>query len=87
VSQIHITCNDFVAEIGSLLEGEVNPELKARLEQHLAVCAQCTVIYDSMRKTIRILTDTETFELSADEIRTSADQIMERIRGLSGGTP
>ncbi|HVY92359.1 MAG TPA: hypothetical protein VHA14_06410, partial [Bryobacteraceae bacterium] len=74
-------------EIGNLLEGGVNPELKAKLEQHLSVCAQCTVVYDSMRKTIRILTDTGTFELSADEIRTSADEIMARIRGLSGGNP
>ncbi len=42
----------------------------------------CTVIYDSVRKTIRILADTNTFELSATELKTGTESIMARIRSL-----
>jgi anti-sigma factor RsiW len=82
LSQLHISCSDFVAEIGNLLDDEVDPELRAHLEAHLAVCKACTVVYDSTRKTIRILADTETFELSAGELKSGTQSVMARIRAL-----
>ena len=84
MSNIHISCADFVAEMGNLLDDAVDPELRAHLEAHLATCKTCTVLYDSTRKTIRILADTEMFELSTGEIRSGTDNIMARIRALKG---
>ena len=81
MTHLHINCSDFRAEIGNLLDGEVDPQFRAQLEAHLAECKACTVIYDSVRKTIRILADTNTFELSATELKTGTDSIMARIRG------
>jgi predicted anti-sigma-YlaC factor YlaD len=80
LKHIHINCSDFVAEIGNLLDGDVDPALKAHLEAHLAVCKACTVVYDSTRKTLQILADTEMFELSASELRSGTQGIMDRIR-------
>jgi anti-sigma factor RsiW len=82
VNPIHISCSDFVAEIGNLLDGGVDPDLRAHLEAHLAVCKACTVVYDSTRKTIRIVADTGTFELSAGELKTETESVMARIRAL-----
>ncbi len=75
-----VNCSDFVAEVGNLLDGETGAELRAHLEAHLAECQTCQVIYDSTRKTIRIVAGTRTFELPGERLRTGIDQIMARIR-------
>ena len=85
MSQVHFRCSDFVSEISNLLDGEVSAQLRSQLEAHLAVCKHCTAVYDSTRKTIRILADSKTFDLSPAEVRTTTDQIMTRIRKLSEG--
>ncbi len=82
MNPIHIRCADFMAEIGNLLDGDIDPQLRAHLEAHLASCNVCTVVYDSTRKTIRILADSGTFELSPEELRSGTDSIMTRIRAL-----
>jgi len=71
-----------MAGMGNLLDDAVDPELRAHLEAHLATCKTCTVLYDSTRKTVRILADTEVFELSTGEIRSGTESIMARIRAL-----
>jgi hypothetical protein len=75
-----ISCADFIAEIGNYLEGEVAEEVRAQLEQHLSHCQTCTVLVDSTRKTLKIMTDTGTFDLPAPAFRPIAEKIMARIR-------
>lgn len=76
-----ISCADFMEEIGNYLDGELAGDVRARLEAHLAHCKTCTVICDSARKTIQVVTDSGSFELSDATFKPLADGIMERIRG------
>jgi hypothetical protein len=69
--------------MGNLLDDDVSPELRAHLESHLAECKTCGVLYDSTRKTIRILTETEAFELPAGRLASATSDIMARIRALA----
>ena len=82
-----INCSDFVGELSNLLDGDVSSALRANLEAHLAICKSCTVIFDTTRKTIKILADANTFELPANELKASTDQIMARIRAIEEGSP
>jgi predicted anti-sigma-YlaC factor YlaD len=84
-----INCSDFLAEIGNLLDGEVGPELLAHLEGHLKDCRACEVMYDSTRKTIRVLAGSQSFELPPQAIRASSGKIMARIRAMEnkGASP
>jgi hypothetical protein len=75
-----ITCADFMAEIGNYLEGDVADEVRYQLEQHLSHCQTCTVLVDSSRKTLKIVTDTGSFDLPEAAFRPIAEQIMARIR-------
>jgi hypothetical protein len=75
-----ITCADFMTEIGNYLEGDVADEVRHQLEQHLAHCQTCTVLVDSSRKTLKIVTDTGTFDLPESTFRPIAERIMARIR-------
>jgi len=75
-----INCADFMAEIANYLEGDVAEELRQQLEHHLSQCQSCTVLVDSTRKTLKIVTDTGTFDLSEETFRPIADRIMAKIK-------
>ena len=75
-----ISCADFMAEIGDYLEGDVAESVRAQLEHHLAHCQTCTVLVDSTRKTLKIVTDSGTFDLPEATFRPIAQKIMEHLR-------
>ena len=74
------SCAEFLAEFGDYLDGIANPELRARLEEHLRECKTCRVIVDSTQKTIKIVTDHDTFTLSTDDVGPMVSQVMARVR-------
>jgi len=69
-----------MAEIGNYLEGEVAEEVRLQLEHHLSHCQTCTILLDSTRKTLKIVTDAGTFDLPEATFRPIAERIMARIR-------
>jgi len=77
-----ITCADLMAEIGNYLEDDVAEQVRRQLEDHLAHCQTCTVLVDSTRKTLKIVTDTGSFDLPDDASKPITAQIMARIRGV-----
>jgi hypothetical protein len=70
-----------MAAIGDYLEGDVAAEVRLQLETHLSHCTQCQVVYDSARKTVSILTDSGSFDLSEAAAKPIAAKIMAKIRG------
>ena len=78
-----ITCDEFFAEFGDYLENRVPPEVRRELEMHLAQCRACHVLYDSTRKTVKIVTDSSSFELPKDVADSITDRVMAKIRRQS----
>lgn len=74
-----LSCADFLAELGDYLEDGANPELRACLEEHLHVCKTCQVIVDSTRKTIQIVTDSDSFTLPLEKVEPIVQEVMARI--------
>jgi predicted anti-sigma-YlaC factor YlaD len=60
-----IPCREAREELTNYLEGDVTPELRARIEWHLAKCTSCCPYYDSVRRLIRMLGETRLIELPA----------------------
>jgi predicted anti-sigma-YlaC factor YlaD len=75
-----ITCEEFMADFGNYLEGEVAGELRRQIESHLSHCRTCQVVYDSTRKTVKIVTDSRSFDLPDEAAKQIVAQIMARIR-------
>jgi len=75
-----ISCTDFMAEVGNYLDGDVAAEIRAQIEAHLAHCRQCQVVYDSARKTVKILTDSGSFDLPDSAVKPIAEQVIAQIR-------
>ena len=75
-----ITCDEFMAELGSYLEGDAAVEVRQQLESHLSHCQTCEVVYDSTRKTVKIVTESDSFDLPDAAAKAIAGRIMTRIR-------
>ncbi len=75
-----ISCTDFMAEIGNYMDGDAVAEVRSQIENHLAHCQTCQVVYDSARKTVRILTESGSFDLPEASSRPLAEKVMARIR-------
>ena len=69
-----------MAAIGDYLDGDVAAEIRLQLETHLSHCTTCQVVYDSAKKTVRILTESGSFDLPEAVSKTVADNVMARIR-------
>ena len=76
------SCADFLAEFGDYLDGCAKPEIKSCIEEHLRECRTCQVIVDSTSKTIRIVTETDSFLLPADDVEPIVQNVMSRVRKL-----
>jgi anti-sigma factor RsiW len=59
------SCEALRAQLSNLLDDEVPGDVRAQIDRHLAECRTCQVIVDSARKTVRIVTESGSFELDA----------------------
>jgi predicted anti-sigma-YlaC factor YlaD len=75
-----ITCDEFFAEFADYLENEVSPEVRQELELHLSQCRACHVLYDSTRKTVKIVSESDSFELPQDVFDPIIDRVMAKLR-------
>ena len=69
-----------MAELGDYLEGQSAVEVREQLEFHLSHCRVCRVIYDSMRKTVKIVTETGSFDLPQEVSEAVTSRIMAKLR-------
>jgi hypothetical protein len=75
-----ITCDEFFAEFADYLENQVSPEVREELELHLSQCRACHVLYDSSRKTIKIASESNSFELPQKVFDPIIDRVMSKLR-------
>lgn len=73
-----LDCRQVLAELSNYLDGEVLPEVKRALEQHLAKCHRCALVYDTTRRTLKIVTESGPFEISL----ASSARLHARLREL-----
>jgi anti-sigma factor RsiW len=75
-----ITCEEFFAEFADYLDNQVSPEVRQELELHLSHCRACHVLYDSSRKTVTILSESDSFELPQKVFDPIIDRVMAKLR-------
>jgi len=61
-------CRQFLEEMSNYVDGEVSVGIREAIQEHLAFCHKCEVLYNSTQKTIQIVSDCreETFPLPDD---------------------
>jgi anti-sigma factor RsiW len=58
-----LNCKHVWAQISNYIEGDVDPELREAVEQHLAHCRHCAAVLDSTRNILVLIADDRVFEL------------------------
>jgi predicted anti-sigma-YlaC factor YlaD len=48
------SCRDHLGALSDYLDGDLQPELCAEIERHLAECGNCRVVVDTLRKTVML---------------------------------
>jgi anti-sigma factor (TIGR02949 family) len=70
-------CKGLVASISEYLDGELPQELCDELERHMAECENCTIVVNTMRKTIELYKQPEMNEPLPEDIK---NRLYHRLR-------
>ena len=62
---IEISCIEVWREVSNFVDGEVDAELRARMEAHFKGCAHCTAILDGMKNVVKLMGDGVEYEMPA----------------------
>jgi anti-sigma factor RsiW len=79
-----LPCNEFVELVTDYLDGTLDAELVARIDQHLEICAGCRSVLAQWREIVRLagrLAETDVEEVDAG-VRT---RLMAAFRERRGG--
>jgi len=60
---LEIDCLEVWRNISDVIDDEVTPELRERIEQHFKACAHCKAIYDGANNVVKIVGDERAFDL------------------------
>jgi anti-sigma factor RsiW len=66
MSMTEISCVEVWREISNYIDAAIDPELRARMEAHLKVCAHCTAVLDGTRNVVKLLADGVEYDLPPD---------------------
>jgi len=58
-----VNCQEVWREISSYLDGEIEPGLRAALEEHFRGCKRCTAVLDGARNVVQLYGDERMFEV------------------------
>ena len=57
MSVIEISCMEVWREISNYIDGEIDADLRARMEAHFRVCAHCKAVYDGTKNVVKLVAD------------------------------
>jgi hypothetical protein len=57
MKMIEISCLEVWREISNYIDGDVNAELRVRMEAHFKVCAHCKAVLDGTKNVVKLLAD------------------------------
>jgi predicted anti-sigma-YlaC factor YlaD len=63
---LKLSCKKTVELLSDFLDNEVSAELRTAIEHHLHRCHRCTIVFDTTRQALRIVSSTEPFEVPLD---------------------
>ncbi len=74
------SCEEVLATLGAYLDDEATADVRHQIEEHLTHCRTCEVMYDSAKKTLKIVTDSGVFEVPSALSESLVNRTMSRIR-------
>ena len=50
----HVNCRETLQRLNAYIDGELDPLLCSHLKAHLESCADCQIVYNTLKKTIQL---------------------------------
>ncbi|HKQ97493.1 MAG TPA: zf-HC2 domain-containing protein [Candidatus Polarisedimenticolia bacterium] len=79
-----ISCQKILENLSDYIDDALAAEVRRELESHINECRSCTVLIDSSRRTLKVVTDVGTFDLPAE---VSERLLQKTLASLGGGSP
>ena len=76
---IEISCLHVWREISNYIEGEIDQELRRRMEEHFKSCEHCTAVLDGTKNVVRLVGDGRTFNVPAGFSERLKDRLQKKI--------
>jgi anti-sigma factor RsiW len=58
-----LSCKEVLANLSSYVDEEGSAELRQALEEHIAWCRRCRVVFDTTGRMMKIMRDAEPFDV------------------------
>ena len=81
---MRIDCKHVWEYISAYIDGEVDADLRARIDKHLETCEICSAVLDSTRNVVVLVADGRVFELPVGFSERLHDRIDEELASDSG---
>jgi anti-sigma factor (TIGR02949 family) len=75
---IEISCLEVWREISNFIDGELDAELRTRIEAHFKVCAHCKAIYDGTKNVVKLVGDGVEYQMPEGFSKRLYDKIKEK---------
>jgi anti-sigma factor (TIGR02949 family) len=75
---IEISCLEVWREISNYLDGEVDAELRSRMEAHFKTCAHCKAVLDGTRNVVKLVGDGIEYQVPEGFSKRLYDKIMNK---------
>jgi anti-sigma factor RsiW len=75
---LEISCVEVWREISNYVDGDVDPELRTRIESHFRTCKHCSAVHDGTRNVVRLIGDGRAFEVPVSFSKYLYDKLPER---------
>jgi anti-sigma factor (TIGR02949 family) len=63
MSTIEISCSEVWREISNYIDADISPELRERMEAHLAHCAHCSAVMGGTQNVVGLVADGRLFQM------------------------
>lgn len=73
---VEISCVEVWRELSNYIDGNVDPELRQRMDEHFKECVHCTAVLDGTRNVVRLMGDGRSFDLP----RGFSDRLKKRLQ-------
>ncbi|HEV8184009.1 MAG TPA: zf-HC2 domain-containing protein, partial [Candidatus Angelobacter sp.] len=58
-----ISCRHVTRQLSGYIDGQLTPEVRAKIDEHLRLCGRCSIVLDTTRKLLYVAGDEKVFEL------------------------
>jgi len=76
---VEIDCYEVRRELVDYMEGDLTPELRAQINQHLEHCRHCTAVYDGVRNVVQLLGNEDAIDLPEGFSRRLYERFLAKI--------